>query len=94
MSQSIYFFCIQFQDSKGVLGNTVYTRETQQLLSALGLMRGFMKPGGVPDETRAARLILKDFVTGKLLLCKAPPDQDQSKSNERNWKFTSPLFPP
>ena len=40
-------------------------------------MRGFMKPGGVPDETRAARLILKDFVTGKLLVCKAPPGDDQ-----------------
>ena len=36
-----------------------------------------MKPGGVPDETRAARLILKDFVTGKLLVCKAPPGYDQ-----------------
>jgi hypothetical protein len=36
-----------------------------------------MKPGGVPDETRAGRLILKDFVTGKLLLCKAPPEADQ-----------------
>ena len=40
-------------------------------------MRGFMKPGGVPDETRAARVILKDFVTGKLLVCIAPPGSDQ-----------------
>ena len=68
-----------FQDSKGSVGSTIYAREAQQLLSALGLMRGFMKPGGVPDETRAARVILKDFVTGKLLLCKAPPEQDQGK---------------
>ena len=66
-----------FKDSKGVLGSTLYSREAQQLLSALGLMRGFMKPGGVPDETRAAKLILKDFVSGKLLFCKAPPEQDQ-----------------
>ena len=36
-----------------------------------------MKPGGVPDDTRAARIILKDFVSGKLLLCHAPPEQDQ-----------------
>ena len=68
-------FCLQ--DSKGLLGSTPFKREAQQLLSALGLMRGFMKPGGVPDETRAARLILKDFVTGKLLLCRAPPQQNQ-----------------
>lgn len=60
-----------------MLGSTPFKREAQQLLSALGLMRGFMKPGGVPDETRAARLILKDFVTGKLLLCRAPPQQNQ-----------------
>jgi len=52
-------------------------RESQQVLSALGLMRGFMKPGGVPDESRAARLILKDFVSGKLLFCKSPPDVEQ-----------------
>ena len=45
-------------------------------------MRGFMKPGGVPDETRAGRLILKDFVTGKLLLCKAPPETDQGTAFE------------
>ena len=36
-----------------------------------------MKPGGVPDESRAARVILKDLVTGKLLFTKAPPDVDQ-----------------
>ena len=53
-------------------------RESQQLLSALGLMRGFMKPGGVPDESRAARVILKDFVSGKLLFCKAPPNIEQT----------------
>jgi len=70
-----------FKDSKGILGSTSYSREAQQLLSALGLMRGFMKPGGVPDETRAARLILKDFVTGKLLVCKAPPGYDQGEFN-------------
>ena len=75
-----------FKDSKGALGSTIYTRETQQLLSALGLMRGFMKPGGVPDETRAARLILKDFVTGKLLLCRAPPQQDQDNFNSLSDK--------
>ena len=39
--------------------------------------RGFMKPGGVPDHYRAARLVLKDFVTGKLIYCQAPPNVDQ-----------------
>ena len=36
-----------------------------------------MKPGGVPDSTRAARIVLKDFVQGKLNYCKAPPDVAQ-----------------
>jgi len=75
-----------FKDSKGALGSTSYSREAQQLLSALGLMRGFMKPGGVPDETRAARVILKDFVTGKLLVCKAPPGNDQGEFNSLSSK--------
>jgi len=64
--------------SQGFRDSAKYAnRESQQVLSALGLMRGFMKPGGVPDESRAARVILKDLVTGKLLFTKAPPDVDQ-----------------
>lgn len=47
--------------------------ESMQILSAYGLMRGFMKPGGVPDQARAARVMLKDYVLGKLLYCQAPP---------------------
>ena len=53
--------------------------ESLQLLSSLATMRGFMKPGGVPDHFRAARLLLKDFVSGKLLFCKAPPGSDQAE---------------
>ena len=52
--------------------------ESLQILSALALMRGFMKPGGVPDDFKAAKLILKDFVMGKLVYCKAPPQILQS----------------
>ena len=63
-----------FKDSR-----RVQNRESQQLLSALGLMRGFMKPGGVPDESRAAKVILKDFVAGKLLFRRAPPNVDQEE---------------
>ena len=48
-----------------------------KMLASLALMRGFMKPGGVPDHFRAAKLILKDLVQGKLLHCKPPPGVDQ-----------------
>ena len=32
-----------------------------------------MAAGGLPDETRSGRQILKDFVNGKLLHCERPP---------------------
>jgi large subunit GTPase 1 len=35
--------------------------------------RGFMTHKGIPDGSRAARLILKDYVNGKLLYCYPPP---------------------
>merc|ERR1712062_476692 len=53
-------------------------------------MRGFMKPGGVPDESRAARVILKDLVTGKLLFTKAPPDVEQTTPHMEQLVFDGP----
>ena len=74
---------------KGFRDSAKYAnRESQQVLSALGLMRGFMKPGGVPDESRAARVILKDLVTGKLLFTKAPPDVDQVWTQNAFFTFS------
>jgi len=32
---------------------------------------------GIPDSSRAARIILKDYVNGKLRYCKAPPSVSQ-----------------
>ena len=52
--------------------------ETMLFLSSLGLMRGFVKGGGMPDHARAARMVLKDFVEGKLVFCQAPPNVDQA----------------
>ena len=53
--------------------------KSMQILSALALMRGFMKPGGIPDQFRAARILFKDYVQGKLLFCKAPPNVEQDE---------------
>jgi len=50
----------------------------EQLLGAYGVLRGFMTSGGRPDQARAARLLLKDYVAGRLLYCEAPPGTDQS----------------
>ncbi|KAI0023512.1 putative ribosome biogenesis GTPase Lsg1 [Xylariomycetidae sp. FL0641] len=45
-----------------------------ELLSAYAKARGFKTQGvGLPDEARAARVILKDYVNGKLLYVEPPP---------------------
>ncbi|XP_025032079.1 large subunit GTPase 1 homolog [Python bivittatus] len=49
---------------------------SEELLSALGRMRGFMTDHGQPDQPRSARHVLKDYVTGKLLYCHPPPGMD------------------
>ena len=46
---------------------------SERLLTAFGTLRGFMTAGGRPDQARSARIILKDYVSGKLLYCEAPP---------------------
>lgn len=45
----------------------------EELLVAYGYMRGFMTQRGMPDSSRSARYILKDYISGKLLHCHAPP---------------------
>lgn len=53
-------------------GNGIPTAE--EMLSAYARARGFTRTGqGQPDESRAARYILKDYVNGKLLFCQPPP---------------------
>jgi len=45
-----------------------------ELLRAYAQARGFMTSGlGQPDESRASRFVLKDYVKGKLLFCHPPP---------------------
>jgi len=45
----------------------------EQLLNAHAVMRGFYGNHGVPNVHQSARIILKDFVLGKLLYCHPPP---------------------
>ncbi|OAL50910.1 ribosome biogenesis GTPase-like protein Lsg1 [Pyrenochaeta sp. DS3sAY3a] len=53
-------------------GTGVVTGE--EMLRAYATARGFSTQGlGQPDEARAARYILKDYVKGKLLYCHPPP---------------------
>ena len=46
----------------------------EEILSAYATARGFATTGqGQPDQSRAARHVLKDYVSGKLLYCHPPP---------------------
>ncbi|KAL2814601.1 hypothetical protein BJX63DRAFT_193895 [Aspergillus granulosus] len=67
-----------------VYGVTIHTRPIEEggtgiptahdVLRAYARARGFATTGqGQPDESRAARYVLKDYVNGKLLFCHPPP---------------------
>lgn len=59
----------------------------EELLIAFALARGFTKASqGNPDESRAARHILKDYVQGKLLFVHPPPGVDAKEFNAALYK--------
>lgn len=45
----------------------------QALLDGYSASRGYYKDKGTLDDTRSARIILKNFIQGKLLYCHPPP---------------------
>jgi len=46
----------------------------EEVLTAYGYIRGFMTRHGIPDQSRAGKFILEDFVSGKILYCQSPPN--------------------
>lgn len=46
----------------------------KEFLEAYAYIRGFMTVHGSPDYSRAGRIVLKDYVNGKLLFCYPPPN--------------------
>ncbi|XP_068175209.1 large subunit GTPase 1 homolog [Antennarius striatus] len=60
---------------------------SEELLMAYGYMRGFMTSHGQPDQSRSARYILKDFVSGKLLYCHPPPHINPKDFQPQHSKF-------
>lgn len=67
----------------------------EEMLVAYARARGFMKTGaGNPDDSRAARYVLKDYVNGKLLYCHPPPADppiDGREFNEEHYEDDSLL---
>ena len=51
-----------------------------QILSAFAIQRGFYTGGsGLPDHAKVSKIILKDLVNGKLLMCKLSPEYSEEK---------------
>lgn len=46
------------------------------LLNSFGFMRGYMTARGLPDISRASRIVCKDYINGKILYCEPPPNVD------------------
>lgn len=80
---------------EAVYGINIHTRALEEggtgaptaseLLRAYAKARGFATTGqGNPDESRAARYILKDYVSGKLLYCHPPPVEPEIDGREFN----------
>jgi len=58
-----------------------------ELCATYAYRRGFMTHKGIPDGSRAARLILKDYVNGKLLYCYPPPGYDSVEFQQYAQSF-------
>lgn len=62
-----------------------------ELLRCYAASRGLTSGGGLPDETRAGRTILKDFTSGKLLHCVVPPGSSPEKLGLPGYGQQQPL---
>ncbi|KAH7106761.1 P-loop containing nucleoside triphosphate hydrolase protein [Auriculariales sp. MPI-PUGE-AT-0066] len=57
----------------------------EDLLIAYAVARGFARSGqGNPDEARASRYVLKDYVNAKLLYCNPPPNVNGDDFNAQS----------
>lgn len=57
---------------------------SSELLRAYCASRGYVASSGLPDETRAARIILKDYIDGKLPHFELPPGSSDNDDGFRN----------
>ncbi|TCD61300.1 hypothetical protein EIP91_008650 [Steccherinum ochraceum] len=84
--EAIYGLAIKAQ-SREEGGSGEITAEN--LLISYAVARGFTRAGqGNPDEARAARYILKDYVNAKLLFCHAPPGIDDTEFNQQTREIS------
>lgn len=61
-----------------------------ELLRAFCASRGYVGASGLPDETRAARLILKDYIDGKLPHYEMPPGMGTEETGTEGDDYMEP----
>ncbi|KAK3717831.1 hypothetical protein LTR37_005602 [Vermiconidia calcicola] len=65
----------------------------EEVLRAYARARGFWTQGlGQPDESRAARTVLKDYVKGKLLFVHPPPREEAEGKVQDGREFNRELY--
>lgn len=58
-----------------------------ELLEGFAKSRGYVRDGGAPDESRAGREMLKDYVSGRLVYCFEPPEDSDPEERTRGRGF-------
>ncbi|KAK8596052.1 hypothetical protein V6N13_000713 [Hibiscus sabdariffa] len=66
--------------------------QASEFLRAYCASRGYVASSGLPDETRAARQILKDYIDGKLPHYEIPPGMSDVDGVEDDGKLSSTEF--
>ncbi|TPX72787.1 hypothetical protein SpCBS45565_g00098 [Spizellomyces sp. 'palustris'] len=83
--ENVYGIKIRTRNAEGVDEDRQPTGT--ELLVAYAVARGFTKSSqGNPDEARAARYILKDYVSGKILYAHPPPNINPDTFNAPMYK--------
>ncbi|KAJ3077453.1 hypothetical protein HK102_005224 [Quaeritorhiza haematococci] len=83
--EKIYGIRIRTKDREGRLVER--RARGDELLKAYAIARGYTRAvQGNPDESRAARYVLKDYVNGKLLFCHPPPGIDPITFNKETYQ--------
>lgn len=59
---------------------------SEELCSAYAIFRGYLNHKGMPDVSRSARFMLKDYVNGKLLYCYPPPGIDGASFQDHKYE--------
>jgi len=81
------YYGIRIEEPPSHCANPERPPTSAEFLDAHALSRGFMTSHGQPDNSRSARIVLKDYVNGKLVYSKPPPGGDIEE-----YRKTTPML--